>query len=145
MTAPLILLRFVDQISPYGVIVDVTGQLKQIAVSINQNGFIPTLKQMADPFLLFVDVTGVTKTDILDYLGKRDISYLNNQMQMIGHQAECLDTVTEPFHTFLEQKIKPGTVRFGIKNILTAVATKDYMIKSTRIMDAGFASHVRQI
>ena len=92
-------------------------------------------------FLFLVYISRVTKTDVLKYLGKRHSAYLNNQVQMIGHQAKCMEPVTVSFNAFLEWQIKPGPVCLGIKNFLAAVAVKYNMIKSAGIMDTRFANH----
>ena len=52
-----------------------------------------------------------------------------------------MDSVTEPFNTFLKQDIKTVSVFLGVKNILTAVAAKDYMINCAKIMNAWFTNH----
>ena len=97
---------------------------------------------MADSFLLFVNVACVTKTDILEDLLKGNITCLDYQVQMIRHKAVSMDTMPVSFNPLLKELTKPGPVSLGIKNILAAIATQNYMIKSARIMDTRFTGHI---
>ena len=63
-------------------------------------------------------------------------------MNMVRHETESQYPVTVPFNTLLQKKVEPVSVLVVKEYVLSAVATKDYMIKCTGIMYAWFTCHV---
>jgi hypothetical protein len=70
----------------------------------------------------------------LHYLGKRRFSNLNDQMDMVHHQTECVNAMIVSFPAFPKQKIKVMPVIFGEKNSLATIASEHHVIKSAWIM-----------
>jgi hypothetical protein len=56
-----------------------------------------------------------------------------------------VNTVAEPAGPFLEEEVESIPIVVGQKNVLTAIATKDDVIKPTWEMDAWFACHAEKI
>ena len=92
-----------------------------------------------------VDPLGVTERDILHDAGKWDIFHLDNQMDMVGHEAERVYAMAESLNPFLQEKVKAVPVLITEKDVLFAIATENDMVNSAGIMDAGFASHAGTI
>jgi hypothetical protein len=62
-------------------------------------------------------------------------------MDVIGHQAECVDSVCVTFLTLLDQAMKSQIILIFPENILPCVSTQDHMIDRPGEMNARFASH----
>lgn len=62
-------------------------------------------------------------------------------MNMVGHQAECVDTAAERFNRSLQKQVKTGAVAVIEEDGLACVAAQDNVVNSSGIMDAGFACH----
>jgi len=69
MAAPGVYFRGFDHAGPHRIEMDVTDQLQQITVTINQNRFETPLKEMTVSFLPPVDSAGKTKREILHAVG----------------------------------------------------------------------------
>jgi hypothetical protein len=60
------------------------------------------LEQITGPQLFRVDIPGVAPANIFQDLNERDFPYLNGHVNVVGHQAECMETESEPSHRFFE-------------------------------------------
>ena len=58
---------------------------------------------MTELFLAGINIPCVAECDILHDLGEGDVTNLDNQMNMVGHQAEGMDTMPESFYAFLKK------------------------------------------
>lgn len=99
------------------------------------------------PGFLFppVNPAGVAERKILHAAGKRDIAYLDSQMDMVGHETERMNAVTKSDGAFLKQKVETVAVSVGKEDGLTAVTPKNDVIKPTGQMYAWFACHEAKI
>jgi hypothetical protein len=68
------------------------------------------LKKMPRPALTPVDPPGITKTQILKDPPERDIAHLDGQVNMIGHEAEGVDTMPEPPDPLLQEEVETSPV-----------------------------------
>ena len=91
-----IFLRVCYHPGPHWIQVDVTNQFQKVAVTINQNSFVTSLKKMTGSLFPPVDPAGITERKVLHASRQGDGANLYYEVDMIGHQAECMDTVTEP-------------------------------------------------
>ena len=73
------------------------------------------------------------------------VANLQGQVDMVGHEAEGVDTIAESAGSLLEQEIEAVTVLWGKKNRLAAIATKNDMIESAGNMNSRFACHAGNI
>jgi hypothetical protein len=102
MAAPRIILRFLDNPCSYRIEMDVASQFFQVRICVYQNSFVPPLKEMARSFLAPIRPTGVAETEILHNSRKRNPTHLNRQVDMVGHQTKCMDTMPETFNSLLQ-------------------------------------------
>lgn len=124
-----------------GIVVNIAGKLQKIVVGIDQQRFISSLEKMPRLFSSTIDVSGIPEGEVLDNSGKRNVTNLNDQMDMIGHQAVDMYAMLESLTSLLEQEKKSATVMVLEKNRGSSITPKDNMIKGTWIMNSGFASH----
>jgi hypothetical protein len=66
-------------------------------------------------------------------------------MDMVGHEAEGVNAVTEPAGSFLEEEVETVTVVISVENGLTVVTPENDVVESAGEMDAWFACHVKMI
>lgn len=62
-------------------------------------------------------------------------------MDVIAHQAEGMNPVTEADHAFGEQVVEVPTVCGCQEYVLTCIPTKDDMVKTAGDVNARLASH----
>ncbi len=62
-------------------------------------------------------------------------------MNVVGHQAECVDTAAERIYRALQKQVKTGAVVVIKEDGLSCVAAQDNVVNSAGIMDARFACH----
>jgi len=96
---------------------------------------------MPRPALTPVDPPGISKTQILYDPRKRDIPYLDRQVEVIAHEAESVDTISEPLDPLLEQEVEASPISAIEENGLPCVASEGDMIKGAWIMHSRFTSH----
>ncbi len=60
---------------------------------------------------------------------------------MIRHQTKPVNPAVEFFNDALQQQVKSITVVIREKDALAGIATEDYVINGSWIMDARFACH----
>lgn len=142
MTRPSVIERIFVDTGSYWIEVNVSNQLKEVSISVQKNGLVAALKQVADSFFAVVDVAGVTKAEILDDFCQWDFADLDGKVDVVGHQAEGVEAMPKTVHSFPEQMIEAGTISNAEKNILPTVATENDVIDCTGIMNTRFASHI---
>lgn len=120
---------------------DIADKFQEIAVGINEERFIPALKQMTHLLPPTVHIAGITKTYILDNAGQRHLTDLYCQMHMVRHQTVGMEAMLVSFYAFLEEKKEPASILLIKEYIMPCVAAKDDMVTSARIMETGFSSH----
>ena len=92
-----------------------------------------------------VDPARVTKRDVLHDAGQGDVGNLDDQVDMVGHQAEGVHLVAIALDPLLEQEIEPIAVLVLEEDVLPAVASENHVVDGTGVMDAWFAGHGRLI
>ena len=100
----------------------------QIRIRINEHRLVPPLKKMTGTFPAPVDPLCVSKTEILKNSGKRYPAHLNGKMDMVAHQAKCVNAVAKALDSFLGKKGKASPCLIIIENDLACVAPKDDVI-----------------
>ena len=71
---------------------DVADQTQQVLVLVADNGFVSSLKKMADFAIAAVEILSVGLLQSLHELGERNATGFNQQMDVVGHQAVGIDT-----------------------------------------------------
>jgi hypothetical protein len=64
---------------------DIASELQQVAVCIDQQGFVSSLKKVPCLFPDAVYVSGIAKGEVLNNTRKRNFIHLNNEVNVIGH------------------------------------------------------------
>jgi hypothetical protein len=71
--------------------------------------------------LLPVDVTGKLRFWMI--LDKGDIRNLDEEVDMVGHETEGMDSISAFLYTFLEQEIEAIMVRGRKEDVLSPIAS----------------------
>jgi hypothetical protein len=66
-------------------------------------------------------------------------------MDVVGHQAEGVDTAVELFNRPLQEEIQSQSVAIIKEDRVTGVTAQDNVIDCAWIMDAGFACHAGNV
>jgi hypothetical protein len=97
---------------------------------------------MCNTVLAPIDPLRVAKRQILHDTRQRDLSHLDDQMEMICHKAIAMEAKSATFYAVLQERKKPTAV-FSVKEyVLLGIAAHDHMIYRSRIMYSWFAWHV---
>lgn len=88
-----------------------------------------------------VHPAGIAEGEVLHDFGKGLFRHLDDEMHMVCHQAEGMDAMSEALGPFLQQKIEPVPVGVVEEDVLSRIATQDYVIVSAGIVDSGFSCH----
>lgn len=128
MAAPAVIRRQLHHAAANRIKENIGCKFEKIGIGINDDRFESALKEMSASFLSPVDPTGIAKGEVLHDAGKWNVTHLYCQMDVIGHQAEGMDAVTEPLYPFLEKEIKAVTVIVFEEDILPGVPTQDHVI-----------------
>ncbi len=83
----------------------------------------------------------MTKRETLHDARERDRPDLNDQVDVIVHQAKGMHPMTEALNTFLHEKVKVSAILSVNKYVCTAIAAQHDIVDGTGIMDAGFTGH----
>ena len=108
----------------------VTGQLKQVAVLFDQNGFEASLKYVADALMAAVESLGIHAVQLAHAFREVGIRGFDNQMIVVGHLAIGVTNPVEPFADFPERFKPSQTIFIGKENILASVAARSNVIDS---------------
>jgi hypothetical protein len=65
---------------------DVLKEFEKVAISVAQDGLIPSLEKMTDSSVLFVEIHGIALVDALEDLGERSITRFNQKMDVVSHK-----------------------------------------------------------
>ena len=74
---------------------DICDEFEEIRVGIDKDRLVSPLKQVAASVHPAIDPCGITKGEVLHDAGKRNFACLNGNMDVVGHQAESVDTAAE--------------------------------------------------
>ncbi len=124
---------------------DVAHKFEQEGITIHENSLVSSLKEMPRTIVAPVDPAGVTERETLHDAGQRRGVHLHYKVNMVSHEAECVDTVPEPLYTLLQEKVETVTVVIIEKDPLPIVAAEDHVIDCAGIVNSGFACHAGTI
>jgi len=110
MRRPRVLQAIIYHHGADGIVVNISHQLEKVGIGIDQDRLVSSLEQVPGPLLLFVDVSRIAEAEVLDDLGQWDFRHLDDQMNMVGHKTEGMDSMVKPLNTFLKKKREPRIV-----------------------------------
>lgn len=120
---------------------NIADKIKKVIVPINHDRLVPPLKKRARAILAAIDPAGVSKSDILHQSGEGDVSNLNSEMNVIGHQAKGMNATTESLDNFCKSRIKVVTIVLGKEEVLVGFSSQDNVIESTGVVYSGLTCH----
>jgi hypothetical protein len=141
VTAPSIILRSVGDMRPYRIEVDVGRQFEKICISVHHDSFISPLKNMSGFLVSPVVPLGIAQGYVLHDPGQWDFADLDLQVDMVAHKAKGVYPLFESLAGLMDDLIKTIPVLVVRENVLTGVASKDYVIDCPRGMYAWFSRH----
>lgn len=141
MTAPRIITRSFYHASADRIEVYIAHQFQKIAIAIHKNRFVTTLEQVPGSFGLPVNPAGVTKREILHASLQRKIAALQGKMDMVGHEAKGVNSVTEADSSFLKQEIETESILVAKKYGLSTITAKYDVVESAGQVYARFSCH----
>ena len=99
------------------------------------------LEQMPGFVVSPVEPLGVTLGEALNDLRKRDIGYLQLQMEMGAHEAERVDLKGEALAGDVEDRVEAEPVLVVGKDVLAIVASQAHVINGSGYVDASLSWH----
>lgn len=120
---------------------NVSQQSGQIAVGVDQLGFVAPLEQMAGGTQLPVPIPRVARGNTLHDLAQRLVDNLDQQVNMIGHPTERVNTRAESLDNFANNDIERFTISGSGEQPLAMIASQHHMIETTWNMQSRKAGH----
>ncbi|BCR06012.1 hypothetical protein DESUT3_30810 [Desulfuromonas versatilis] len=134
-------MRVDNHAGPDRIEMNVAHQFKQIAVGIDQQGLVSALKEVPGLLPLSVAELGIAEAKILHDSGKWHIIDLDNEVQVVAHQAKGMDPMAKPFGPLLQEEVEATAVRLVEKDFLARIASEYDMIDSAGKMNTRFSRH----
>jgi len=119
----------------------IADQFQEVFVAIHDNRFVPSLKKVAGAVLPPVYPAGIAEGKVLHDFGEGLVRHLDDEVHMVCHQAEGMNSMSEALSPFLQQKIEPVPVGVIEKNVLSRISTQDNVIICAGIMNTRFSCH----
>jgi hypothetical protein len=60
--------------------------------------------------------------------GQRNVTCLNDEVDMVSHQAKSMYPAVKPFNSMLEDQVKAIPILIGKENRITGITAKDNVI-----------------
>ncbi len=141
MAAPLIVPRALHQLSTNGIEMNVSNERKKIFITVTEQGFIPSLKNMTHLVVLSVEILSIGQVDSLHDFGERDISSFYQQMDVVRH--EDIRVENEAFLFFVApDSCKVCSPIFVIdKDILSLVTPDDDVVEGSWEFNTVWSCH----
>ena len=109
---------------------NVAHQLAQIPVALTKDGFVPPLQHVADLLIFPIVVLSVTRQHSLHDAANRICLTLDQQVHMIGHEAVSVNEEWQSSLLDFEQREKLLVVIVAVKDLLSVIAARDYVIEA---------------
>lgn len=141
VTTPDIGTRCPDHLRSDRVQMQVAHQRQAITILIDKERVEAPLKHVPDLSAPGIEIAGVSKRKVLHAGGQLNVTDLQNEVQVIGHQAEGMNPVAEADNAFRKQVVEILSVVTGEEHILPSIAAQNDVVQTTGNMQSGFASH----
>jgi len=86
MAAPFIVPVALHQLCTNGIEMNVSNERKKIFITVTEQGFIPSLKNMTHLVVLSVEILSIGQVDSLHYFGERNVGSFYQQMDVVRHE-----------------------------------------------------------
>jgi hypothetical protein len=121
---------------------NIADEFQQVSISVDENGLVPSLEEMADTSALLVEPCRIAQHKILHQPRKRNVRNLKKQVNVVRHEAKSLDAIPKSYGALLEKLVKVVSVRVLKKKGIASIAANNDVIKITREMNTWFTWHV---
>jgi len=141
MPAPGIVFRRSNHPGANRVQMNVADKLQQVCIRVEQQRLVPSLENVPRARPCQIDPLRVPQRDVLHDAREGDVTNLDDQVEVIGHETEAVYPATEFLHGILQDQVEPVPVPVAEKDRFSGVASKDDMVDCTGILNAGFTCH----
>ena len=133
MAAPHIFVKLIGNASPQGVSVNISDQLQQITVGVQQYRLVSAAEQRAVAMVSAIESLGVNAVDVPHASGEIGIRCLDQEMMVVGQQTEGRNAKIPGLRGFLEKFDKLSVVSFVRENGIAPPPAIHDMVPCTRI------------
>jgi hypothetical protein len=119
----------------------VSAQFEEVAVPVNEYGFISPLEKMTVPFSFDVDVCGVGAVQVVHDFAEVFFGCFYEQVIVVGHEDIAVKDIAELYLPFAEIIFEFPVIGFGEEYLAPLVATGCYMIMCAFIFYPDWTRH----
>jgi hypothetical protein len=116
-----------------------------VAVFLDEDGFIPSLEQMTDPAVPFVEMLGVDAVQLSHAEGEIAVRGLDEEMIVIGHETVGVANPIVAFINVLESVKEVLAVLVILEDRFLLIAARSYMIDCAGVFYAKWADHDERV
>lgn len=136
VAGPLVLLRTIDDPGSNGIEVDVSAYFEEVPVLFHDLGMETSLKEMTGATMPSVEEAGIASIEILHPRGEIRLRGLHEEMIVISHQDERVQSPSVRFDR-PPQPVKPSlTVRVVLHDVLMRIPARSNMVDRTGELDS---------
>jgi hypothetical protein len=145
MTVPAIGIQAIGDPGTEGVQMDILDEPKEISFPVAQDRLVSPLEEVANGMVSPIKVCCIRLIHTLHELGQRDVSCLDEQMEVIVHQDVRIDTSTRSVLVNSEVEEELLKISGVFENTLLLIAPDDNVVEGAGEFYAGFARHETSI
>lgn len=127
--------------TPHRIENDVSNELEQVTLAFDQNSFEPSLKQMADPAMAFIETLGVPLVEPLHTAGQPDLGRLDEQVVVVRHQHPRVQKPAALGDDAREETHEAAAILIVTADVATFVTTAGDVPDGTRKFETKLAGH----
>ena len=150
--APFVIRSILHDARLHGVLVDVAQQRREILHVVAWLALEPFLKQVADALVLLVVVIHIAARQALYHLRNLPVLFHHQQVEMVRHQAPCVDCASAngqqtSVFVVLERQVrknihKPSAVLIIVEDGLTVYPSHHHVVDAIAAFLSGTPWHV---
>jgi hypothetical protein len=141
VTRPFVLGRITDHASAHRVQVNVSDQLEQVSVDIDEPRSVAALEEVSSRSEPSLVVTSVAAGYAMHQSTERRFGHLREQMQMIAHPAVSMQSRTKAREDLADDLIEARAIAARVEDALPVVAPQHDVIDPSRNVQSGAPRH----
>ena len=141
VAGPFPFFRLLYHFCPDRVQDDISADLEEVAVFLDKDGFVPSLKQMTCPTVAFVEELGIDAVQLSHAEGEIAVRGLDEKVEVIGHEAVGVADPIVALINVLEDVQEVPAVGVVLENRLFLIAPGGNVINGAWIFDAKGTGH----
>lgn len=130
-----------DQPCPHRIQMDVSYELQEIAVRIDEDCLLAPLEQVAPATQASVHPPCIPKCEVLDDDGEANPSDLHEEVGVVRHPAIAVDAIPESPDPFDDERFTLPAVRLAEENRLAAITAQDDVVNPAGDVYSRFPRH----